>query len=162
MGKNSKEELIEEYKELYLRGKNSEQFIDFDFLVLTYKVFLCLFFDKNSSFYGDVSFFTLVVDGFNYFYEVIYGNEEADLCDVTFSLKRHDAELRAKIVTPDKINDSDFIFCYSLKFATVFQEMGMVEKFYDVLQRMFFNSYVIENIEKERGKNGVENRKCFN
>ena len=42
--------------------------------------------------------------------------------------------------------------------------MGLVEDFYDKMQRLFFNSYVIKEMEKEKGceERAMEYWKCYN
>lgn len=160
----SNEELIEIYNELYLNREDGEKSIDFETFVMNYKIYLSLFFNVDSSFYGDIEFLLFAVDGFNYLYKCFFDDEEVDLDVIPLSLCEHDSRLRRKRAILEEVNytDSDAVLVYSLKLAMMFKDMNLVDDYYDEILKIFFNSYVVESKEKGCGKNGMENRKYCN
>lgn len=164
------DELERIYQDLYFRQGNSEKFIDYEVLVNTYKIYLALFFEISSSIYGDCEFLSLVIDGFYYFYNSLFEQEDIDYGIVTSTLCEHDTELRHKnesaiaTGTDGDYTDGDAVLVYTFKLAILFKDMELVEDFYDKMQRLFFNSYVIKEMEKEKGceERAMEYWKCYN
>lgn len=160
----SRGELFEIYKELYLKRNNSEKFIDFEILVQTYKMYLSAFFNVDCFLYGDTEFLFFAIDGFNYIYKSIFDDEIVDSDIIPLTLCDHDSDLRYRSLDLEETNytDSDVILVYSLKLVMLFKDMDLIIKFYDKIQKLFFNSYVIESKEKGCGKDGMEIRKYYN
>lgn len=160
----SNEELILICKDLFLSHDNNEREIDFQILVRDYEAFLSLFFDVESSFYGDLEFQLFVINSFNYLYKSIFGDENIDSYFVSLALSRHDSELREKNACLESVDytDSDFVYVFTLRLAMTFRDMGLMFAYYEDMQKLLFNSYVIENMEKGYRRDGMENRKCYN
>lgn len=163
--KISEEQLIMIYKELYFSRGNSEKCIDFNMLVDTYKIYLGMFFDNGCTFYSDIAFLEYVVDGFNYIYRSYIEDEKYDASVLHDAIINHHSELSCKCLndTEGEANytNSDLILVYSMDLVIMFMNMDLVREFYDKIQKIFFNTYVIENSEKGRGENGMESRKCY-
>lgn len=105
-----------------------------------------------------------VVNSFNYLYKSIFGDENIDSHFVSLSLSRHDSELREKNACLEKVDytDSDLVYVFTLRLAMTFRDMGLMFDYYEDMQKLLFNSYIIENMEKGYRRDGMENRKCYN
>lgn len=116
--------------------------------------YLSLFFNEESSFYYDFQFLFYVVDGFNYLYKDIFGNDNVSRKTITSVLCEHDSEVREKNEKSSsediEYTNSDFVLVYSLKLAMAFKDRNLLDNFNDLVQTVLFNSYVIrEETKKE-------------
>lgn len=166
----SKEKLIEIYKDLYLKDGNTEYLKDYNSIVGLYKLYLDLFFSKESGLYRNAEYIKFVVDGFHYMNETIFGEEEVPYKDIVSTLYERDSEIREKnkrsVFETVEYADSDVILVYSLKLAVEFKDNKFEDEFYDTIHKALFNAYVIcREEQKEKGgitSDGVEYRKCKN
>lgn len=166
----SKEELIEVYKDLYLKDGNTEYFKDYESLVSLYKLYFSLFFSEKSNLYLDYEYIRYVVDGFHYMNETIFGEEKVSYKDIVSTLHERDSEIREKnknsIFKKEKYTDSDTVLFYTLNLAMGFKGNHFREEFYQIVQKALFNAYVICREEgKDKGGiklDGVEYQKCKN
>lgn len=69
---------IKYYKMLYLRNGNKENSLDYVEILKLYKFYLDVFIDEDEKyFYMNIDFLRYAVNGFNYYHNMIYGNETA-------------------------------------------------------------------------------------
>lgn len=153
----SEEELIKLYKDLYSSDSDMECEVNFDSLVRTYRVYLGLFFDEESSLFHNCKFLSYVVDGFCYFYHNIFGEENISSERIVSVLHEHDAELREKKQSDEEgrveYTDDDLVLAYSLMIFRSFRDMKMLDIDNDKIQRVLFNCYAIQKqVRKDREK----------
>ncbi len=159
------QELEKIYKELYLTIGNDEKVIDYEYLVRMYVLYLSLFFNKNSDFYYDCQFLFYVVDGFKYFNDLFFAEDDTTEEIIDEAMMKHEMTLREKVneaIENDSLDgtysESDLIFCYTLELLDLFQVMGLMDEYGDKLRKLFFNTYLVEEkmTEKVKGCEGNE------
>ncbi len=76
------QEDIKNYETLFLRNGNTSKFLDYDILLELYQRYLLVALNQQSSLYLDMIYISLLVSGFSYYLDKIFGESTLTSSDI--------------------------------------------------------------------------------
>lgn len=152
-----KEMLIKSYGKLYSGCEVEKGIFDYNILLSLYGGYLQSFFNSETSVYGNIAFLEHVIDGFEYYQDLLVGKTDLDDAIISDRMMKYDSEVRDK-VDSSLYTQQDFIYTFSMKLPICFLEIGRDDLALSYGKKAIQNCYRIIDTteEKECDKNGLE------